>query len=175
MLAAFTRLAHDRPAGMPNVVLSLTCDEESTSLGINHFTDSWSDTKSVYRLCPQRPDLAIVAEPTGLDIVVAHRGAVVEEQRHHQRRHRPLLETCLCMSGCAAARRRSEQLYVFTPDHGSAQSPELDHILRGRPVWQGRSLVGETHKRREDGRLQKAVNHSLKPVLQVGLTLEPSL
>ena len=75
MLAAFTRLAHDRPAGMPNVVLSLTCDEESTSLGINHFTDSWSDTKSVYRLCPQRPDLAIVAEPTGLDIVVAHRGA----------------------------------------------------------------------------------------------------
>ena len=75
MLAAFTRLAHDRPAGMPNVVLSLTCDEESTSLGINHFTDSWSDTKSAYQLCPQRPDLAIVAEPTGLDIVVAHRGA----------------------------------------------------------------------------------------------------
>jgi len=75
MLAAFTRLAHDRPAGMANVVLSLTCDEESTSLGINHLVGSWLGRVPAYRLCPQRPDVAIVAEPTELDIVVAHRGA----------------------------------------------------------------------------------------------------
>ena len=75
MLAAFTRLAQERPAGMPNVVLSMTCDEEATSIGINHLTDSWSTTTPAYRLCPTRPDLAIVAEPTQLDIVVAHRGA----------------------------------------------------------------------------------------------------
>ena len=75
MLAAFTRLAHDRPAGMANVVLSLTCDEESTSLGIKHLVGSWLGRVPAYRLCPQRPDVAIVAEPTELDIVVAHRGA----------------------------------------------------------------------------------------------------
>jgi len=75
MLAAFTRLASDRPAGMPNVVLSMTCDEEATSLGINHLVGSWSGRAPVYRLCPQRPDVAVIAEPTLLDIVVAHRGA----------------------------------------------------------------------------------------------------
>lgn len=75
MLAAFTRLATDRPAGMPNVVLSCSCDEEATSLGINHLVGSWTGTAPAYSLCPQRPDAAIVAEPTELDIVVAHRGA----------------------------------------------------------------------------------------------------
>ena len=75
MLSAFTRLARDRPAGMPNVVLSMTCDEEATSIGINHLTNSWSDGSSPYKLCPTAPDVAIVAEPTELDIVVAHRGA----------------------------------------------------------------------------------------------------
>ena len=108
MLAAFTRLAQERPVGMANVVLSCTCDEESTSLGINHLVRSWTGCSSPlapaclrqdehsggegqgegassdaarfsivppYRLCPQPPDVAIVAEPTELDIVVAHRGA----------------------------------------------------------------------------------------------------
>ena len=56
-------------------MLSCTCDEEATSLGINHLVGSWLDRVPQYRLCPQRPDVAIVAEPTELDIVVAHRGA----------------------------------------------------------------------------------------------------
>lgn len=75
MLAAFTRLATDRPRGMANVVLSCTCDEESTSIGIYHLVGSWTGKSPGYRTCPQRPDVAIVAEPTELDIVVAHRGA----------------------------------------------------------------------------------------------------
>lgn len=75
MLAAFTRLARERPPEMANVVLSLTCDEEATSIGIYHLTDSWSGKSPAYKLCPKAPDVAIVAEPTSLDIVVAHRGA----------------------------------------------------------------------------------------------------
>ncbi|MBL8815094.1 MAG: M20 family metallopeptidase [Planctomyces sp.] len=75
MLSATTRLYHERPQGMPNVVMSMTCDEESTSLGINHLVDSWKNRTGSYQLCPQAPDVAIVAEPTELDIVVAHRGA----------------------------------------------------------------------------------------------------
>lgn len=74
MLSAFTRLVRERPAGMSNVILSLTCDEEATSIGVNALTDSWSGKAPALRLCPQRPDIAIVAEPTSLDIVVAHRG-----------------------------------------------------------------------------------------------------
>jgi succinyl-diaminopimelate desuccinylase len=75
MLSAFSRLARKPPAKMPNVVLSLTCDEEATSLGVNHLTNSWSTEEPSYNLCPTAPDVAIVAEPTLLDIVVAHRGA----------------------------------------------------------------------------------------------------
>ena len=75
MLSAVTRLANERPPGMPNVVMSMTCDEEATSLGINHLVASWRGQVPPYRLLPQRPDIAIVAEPTLLDIVVAHRGA----------------------------------------------------------------------------------------------------
>lgn len=75
MLSAFTRLADERPANMPNVVLSLTCDEEATSIGVNALTGSWSNKTPAYRMCPTRPDVAIIAEPTELDIVVAHRGA----------------------------------------------------------------------------------------------------
>ncbi len=75
MLAAFIRLVQDRPEKAANVVLSLTCDEEATVLGINHLVRSWSEPEPVYRLLPQPPDVAVIAEPTRLDIVVAHRGA----------------------------------------------------------------------------------------------------
>lgn len=76
MLAAFTRLARQRPARHATVVVSFTCDEEATSLGVNHLTAAWADGGRRYRLLPQRPDVAVVAEPTTLDVVVAHRGAV---------------------------------------------------------------------------------------------------
>lgn len=75
MLAAFARLATQRPEMWANVVLSCTCDEEATSLGINHLVGSWTGQVSPSRLCPDRPDMALVAEPTELKIVVAHRGA----------------------------------------------------------------------------------------------------
>lgn len=75
MLAAVTRLHKERPRGMPTVIFSMTCDEEATSLGINHLTSSWKPGGTPYRFCPTRPDMAVVAEPTELDIVVAHRGA----------------------------------------------------------------------------------------------------
>ncbi len=76
MLAAFARLVTERPAGAPTVVVSFSCDEEATSLGINHLTGSWLGTKNPYRLLPQAPTMAVIAEPTLLDVVVAHRGAI---------------------------------------------------------------------------------------------------
>lgn len=75
MLAAFTRLSIDRPAEMPNVVLSCTCDEEATSLGIYRLVGGWMGKAEPSRLCPSKPDVAVIAEPTELEIVVAHRGA----------------------------------------------------------------------------------------------------
>lgn len=76
MLTAFARLVHERPAGAANVIMSCTCDEEATAQGVLDLARLWSDPSRHSALIPQPPDLAIVAEPTGLNIIVAHKGAV---------------------------------------------------------------------------------------------------
>lgn len=75
MLAAFARLANERPADMANVVIACTCDEESTILGVTDLVKLWSDPSRAGSILSDPPESAVVAEPTGLDIVVAHRGA----------------------------------------------------------------------------------------------------
>ena len=75
MLHAVARLASERPEGAANVVMSCTCDEESNVQGITDLVRLWTDDDRHCDLIPERPDVALVAEPTLLDIVVAHRGA----------------------------------------------------------------------------------------------------
>lgn len=75
MLSAFARLWRERPRGGANVVLTCCCDEESTSTGVNDLVRLWEDGLGRSALLAQRPDAAVVAEPTELDVVVAHRGA----------------------------------------------------------------------------------------------------
>ena len=75
MLCTVARLAEERPAGAANVIISCTCDEESNVQGITDLVRLWTDDDRHSSLIPTRPDLALVAEPTLLDIVVAHRGA----------------------------------------------------------------------------------------------------
>lgn len=62
MLAAFARLVRERPPNATNVTLACTVDEEFTFLGIQRLVQ---DLKA---------DLAVVAEPTQLQIVHAHKG-----------------------------------------------------------------------------------------------------
>ncbi|RUL88519.1 M20 family peptidase [Tautonia sociabilis] len=65
MLAAFARLVRERPAGSCRVLLACTVDEEYTHTGSSALADQGLAV-----------DLAIVAEPTMLDVVTAHKGAV---------------------------------------------------------------------------------------------------
>jgi acetylornithine deacetylase/succinyl-diaminopimelate desuccinylase-like protein len=65
MLAAFARLARERPPGGANVILACTVDEENTMLGVRELV-----RRGV------RADFAVVAEPTRLNIVHAHKGVV---------------------------------------------------------------------------------------------------
>jgi acetylornithine deacetylase len=65
MLAAFARLVRERPPGSAAVTLAFTVDEEHTFLGIQELMKSGV-----------RADYAIVAEPTLLNIVNAHKGVV---------------------------------------------------------------------------------------------------
>lgn len=63
MLTAFARLVREKPPGSAAVTLAFTIDEEHTFLGVQHLMESGV-----------RADFAVVAEPTGLDIVIAHKG-----------------------------------------------------------------------------------------------------
>jgi len=65
MLTAFARLVRERPAGSASVILACTVDEEFTHTGSSRLADG-----------RHAADFAIVAEPTRLDIVDRHKGAV---------------------------------------------------------------------------------------------------
>lgn len=65
MLAAFARLAREKPAGDANLTLSCTVDEEHTFLGMQKLLQAGI-----------RANGAVVAEPTNLNIVHTHKGAV---------------------------------------------------------------------------------------------------
>ena len=65
MLAAFERLVRERPAGSARVILAYTVDEEHTFLGVQELVKRGL-----------KADFAVVAEPTLLNIVTAHKGVV---------------------------------------------------------------------------------------------------
>lgn len=65
MLTAFARLVRERPRGSASVVMACTVDEEYTHLGSSRIAAG-----------PLGYALAIVAEPTRLELVNCHKGAV---------------------------------------------------------------------------------------------------
>lgn len=88
MIAALARLASEKPAGRPTVVLVCTINEEHGFTGATHWAATYSGQvpdsghgpeiappAGRSELLPRVPDTAIVAEPTKLNVVVAHKGA----------------------------------------------------------------------------------------------------
>jgi acetylornithine deacetylase len=73
MLAAFARLLKEKPPGSARVVLAYTVDEEHTFLGVQELAKGLA------------ADCAIVAEPTGLNIVRAHKGVARWQVETHGR------------------------------------------------------------------------------------------
>jgi acetylornithine deacetylase len=82
MLGAFARLAEERPKGMPTLVMACTVNEEFGYSGARALVDLWSRPGSII---PRRPNAAVVAEPTSLQVVVAHKGVVRWRVRTHGR------------------------------------------------------------------------------------------
>lgn len=74
LLAGVARLAGERPQPRPTVVMTCTVNEEHGFTGAMGITQLW--TRESGGLIPRRPDIALVAEPTGLDVVVAHKGVI---------------------------------------------------------------------------------------------------
>ena len=82
MLGAFARLAEERPSGMPTIVMACTVNEEHGYTGATALAELWSQAGSIF---PRKPDVAVVAEPTELQVVVAHKGVVRWRCRVHGR------------------------------------------------------------------------------------------
>ena len=73
MLFAFRRLVNEKPLGTADVIMSCTCDEDATTLGIDDLVSYWLQPGRS-KLLTSKPDVAVIAEPTLMDVVVAHRG-----------------------------------------------------------------------------------------------------
>jgi len=73
MLSVLVRLTGAPNRAKPTLVMACTVNEEHGYTGATEFARRWGAAGS---LVPRRPDAVIVAEPTGLDVVVAHKGAV---------------------------------------------------------------------------------------------------
>jgi acetylornithine deacetylase len=70
MLATFARLVRHKPAGAARVVMACSVDEEHTFLGVQRLARG-----NLRGTCPG-PIRAVVAEPTNLRIVHAHKGVI---------------------------------------------------------------------------------------------------
>lgn len=74
MLTAFARIARQRPPHASSLVMACTVNEEHGFTGASKLTRLWS--QGADPLLARLPDAVIVAEPTSLDVVVAHKGVV---------------------------------------------------------------------------------------------------
>ena len=78
MLVATARLAKDRPRGRPTLIMACTVNEEHGFTGATHWANAYAgkNAQQPSKLLRQIPQATIVAEPTRLNVVVAHKGAV---------------------------------------------------------------------------------------------------
>lgn len=77
MLAALARLADQRPTPRPTLIMACTVNEEHGFTGATGLCELWSaKSGKACPLLPRRPAAAIVAEPTNLQVVVAHKGMI---------------------------------------------------------------------------------------------------
>lgn len=75
MLGALARLVEEKPQQRPTVIMACTVNEEHGYSGAQALTRLWTAAKGD-SIIPRTPDMAVIAEPTNLDVVVAHKGAV---------------------------------------------------------------------------------------------------
>lgn len=71
MLTAFSRMVSECPPRCPTVIMACSVNEEYGFTGAQALTQAWPSD-----FLARAPDAVIVAEPTELDVVVAHKGVV---------------------------------------------------------------------------------------------------
>jgi acetylornithine deacetylase/succinyl-diaminopimelate desuccinylase family protein len=128
MLGALVRLAEEQPPDMPTVILACTVNEEFGYTGATALTELW--TKPGESIVPRRPDVAIIAEPTLLDVVVAHKGTCRWKCHTHGR----AAHSSQPQLGDNAIYKMARVVAAFESYAREAQTSNRSHPLCGRPT-----------------------------------------
>jgi acetylornithine deacetylase len=116
-------------AARPSILLASTVNEECGYTGAQELSRMWSDVPAASDFIPRRPDGAIVAEPTGLNVVVAHQGQV--RWRCHTTGR--AAHTSRPDAGINAIYAMSRIVQAIEHYHAELSSSGTSHPLCGRP------------------------------------------
>ncbi len=143
MLAALARVEAEGAALQQTIVLALTINEECGFTGVKALCRLWgteaeaaaeaenlSGPLSLAKLRELRPERAIVAEPTLLDVVVAHKGSV----RWRCHTHGKAAHTSRPEHGCNAISAMVRVVQAIEQFHDDVLSQRAAHALCGRPT-----------------------------------------
>jgi len=143
MLAALARVEAEGAALQQTIVLALAINEECGFTGVKALCRLWgteaeaaaeaenlSGPLSLAELRELRPARAIVAEPTLLDVVVAHKGSV----RWRCHTHGRAAHTSRPEQGCNAISTMVRVVQAIEQFHAEVLSRRAAHALCGRPT-----------------------------------------
>jgi acetylornithine deacetylase len=126
MLGAVSRLREIDAKSRPTVLLAATVNEEHGYSGALKLTELWREPND---FLPRPPDAAIVAEPTQLQVVVAHKGAC----RWRVRTHGKSVHSSQPQLGENAIYKMARVLQAFEAYQREVVPRLPSHHLCGRP------------------------------------------
>ena len=126
MLTVLAKLAETRPANAPTIVMACSASEEFGQTGAKRLPELWDDRSFL----PRRPDAIIVAEPTLLNVVKAHRGCV----RWHCRTRGKAAHSSQPANGKNAIYEMAKVLAVLERYAEEVVGTLDEHPLVGRPT-----------------------------------------
>lgn len=131
-LGAFARAVKERPANRPSLLMACTVNEELGFTGAQALAKLWTDPNA-WPAAPvafrQLPSEVLVAEPTELNVVVAHKGAV----RWRLHTHGRAAHSSNPSRGDSALYRMAKVLSSLRDYHESVAQNLAEHPLVGRP------------------------------------------
>ncbi len=139
MLVAFERLATRPSAQRPPLAFIASCDEEFGQAGAIDVVNRWQHGEFASRV-PQRVDAVVVAEPTGLQPVVAHNGVLrwtITTRGQAAHSSRPEL-------GASAIERMGLVIAAWSRLAERLRTAGIEHPRCGRPRTSIGRIIGGT-------------------------------
>jgi acetylornithine deacetylase/succinyl-diaminopimelate desuccinylase family protein len=157
MLAVLARLRHEPPANRPTVVMACSVNEEHGFTGARALGKFLTDPEDSF--LSDKPAVAIVAEPTELDTVVAHKG-VVRWKLHTTGR---AAHSATPEQGQNAIYRMARLIETLEAYHRQALPPLGSHARCGRATLSVGTIHGGTSVNTIPDRCTVEIDRRLMP------------